>query len=1146
MAQSPVNLRKLQIFAAIALSCFHLCVSAFAQDVDSLPPSVKTEGAITVNSLQTEIKLLETNQDLEESIRKKAVELLQKTIKELEEAARFTAELQALERSVQESPSEMLGIQQQLETPLRDISEPSMQTPLDTLQQALTESQGFAVAAAQEFTALETEINRRAQRRTIVPTRLNEARDELEDLQKRIQVAASVDEPQAVTNATAKYLNARRQTLLREIQLLEREIPAYDATARVLNAKRDLAAKQVAQTRRAIVQWQEVINVRRQFEAREHAREANALIEKVDPAVRPLANEVAEIAEQLVPIRAAFSQKIVDTAASIEDVDRSVARFKARFEELLDRAEKIGFTNAVGLMLRQHRTDLPNPKSIRDVLNKRQIELSKVHMQRIEFRNQRIPGAELEAILDETTKELVKNREDDRERISRDVRAVIQSRRRYLSAAIQDSEKVLDQLSILDTKQRILLEQIDEQESFIAEHILWVKSAPRFGIADLSKVSSDLKWVAVGFVTAGEELLVDARSNSSLYGFCFLVFFILLFMQSKLRSRLSAAGILAAKRNAVLMAPTWNACGLTLLIATFWPLSLAFIGWRLGESPNISFSDYAGRAFLVTAVLLLTIDVFRHICRPNGLGRSHFDWPERSTSIAWKALRLFRIFALPLIFFAAIYVQNDFESYVNSTGRLSMIGALLGLAMFAHHMLRPSGNVIQEVIGKETDGWIARTRYVWYPLAVGMPLLLAAAAFAGYNYTARQLTWLLIATIWLTIVVLFVDALLKRWLVLTYRSLAMKKARERRLAMQQAAEPSTTETPVDTALPEFEESEVSLAVSNAQVRRLMRIVFVFVSMAGVWLIWSEVLPAFGVLRQVELWPSTIPGADMLGLQGVNTLRWITLAEVTISLIVGIVTFVASRNLPGLLEFTILQRLPIDGGTRYAVTTVCRYIITVVGVAVIFRILGFSWESVQWLVAAMTVGLGFGLQEIFANFVSGLIILFERPIRVGDTVTVGEITGTVTRIRIRATTISDWDRKELIIPNREFVTGQLINWSLSDPVIRAIIRVGIAYGSDVRLAKKLLLQIAHEHPHILNEPEPNVMFWEFGESSLNFELRVFVSSVQLFRVIPDEVNTRIDDLFREHGIEIAFPQRDLHIRSVDSAISVERRIGSGSV
>jgi potassium efflux system protein len=182
-----------------------------------------------------------------------------------------------------------------------------------------------------------------------------------------------------------------------------------------------------------------------------------------------------------------------------------------------------------------------------------------------------------------------------------------------------------------------------------------------------------------------------------------------------------------------------------------------------------------------------------------------------------------------------------------------------------------------------------------------------------------------------------------------------------------------------------------------------------------------------------------------------------------------------------------------------------------------------------------------LQEIFANFVSGLIILFERPIRVGDTVTVGTVSGTVTRIRMRATTITDWDWKELIVPNKEFITGQLVNWTLSDPVLRLRLPVGIAYGSDTKKATEVLMRVAKDDPVVLNDPPPLVVFHGFGDSTLDFELRVFIPSIDHFIKLRHHLNMAIDSAFRKAGIEIAFPQRDIHIRSVTGPFRVEQTV-----
>ena len=198
-------------------------------------------------------------------------------------------------------------------------------------------------------------------------------------------------------------------------------------------------------------------------------------------------------------------------------------------------------------------------------------------------------------------------------------------------------------------------------------------------------------------------------------------------------------------------------------------------------------------------------------------------------------------------------------------------------------------------------------------------------------------------------------------------------------------------------------------------------------------------------------------------------------NLAVALLILVIATIVTRNIPGLLEVVILQRLPFTAGGRYAIRTITQYVLAIIGVAVAFDAIGIGWSNVQFLAAAMTVGLGFGLQEIFANFVSGLIILFERPVRVGDVITVGGISGTVTRIRMRATTVVDWDRKELIIPNKEFVTGQIVNWSLSDSVLRITIPVGVSYESDTELARDLLLEVAASNTFVLTDPTPRALF-----------------------------------------------------------------------
>jgi len=268
---------------------------------------------------------------------------------------------------------------------------------------------------------------------------------------------------------------------------------------------------------------------------------------------------------------------------------------------------------------------------------------------------------------------------------------------------------------------------------------------------------------------------------------------------------------------------------------------------------------------------------------------------------------------------------------------------------------------------------------------------------------------------------------------------------------------------------------------------------------------------------------------------------VTLGDLGLAIILLVITVAAFRNVPGLAEILILQRLPLDAGSRYALSTVLRYAIAITGVILAFGAVNLDWGKIQWLAAAFTFGLAFGLQEIFANFVSGLIILAERPIRLGDTVTVNNVTGTVTRIKMRATTVADWDRKELVIPNKNFITGEVVNWSLSDPVLRIIVPVGVSYGSDVDLVEKTLLEVAKAEPLVIDEPKAYVMFREFGDSTLNFQLRIYIATPDHLVPVTHALHMRIAKAFRGAGIEIAFPQRDLHIRSADG---IERMMIAG--
>lgn len=252
----------------------------------------------------------------------------------------------------------------------------------------------------------------------------------------------------------------------------------------------------------------------------------------------------------------------------------------------------------------------------------------------------------------------------------------------------------------------------------------------------------------------------------------------------------------------------------------------------------------------------------------------------------------------------------------------------------------------------------------------------------------------------------------------------------------------------------------------------------------------------------------------------------------VAILVFIITTQLVRNLPALLELAILQHLDLTPGTGYAITTITKYLLMLIGGLVGFSMIGIEWSKLQWLVAALGVGLGFGLQEIFANFISGLIILFEKPIRIGDTVTIRDLTGSVTKINTRATTISDWDRKEIIVPNKAFITEQFINWSLSDSVTRVVLTIPAPADANSEEVTEILLTAARRCSLVIDNPAPEVFLVDLQQGIQIFELRIYAAEMGHRMPLRHEIHQLILAGFHAHGIDMPFPPFQMRLESLN--------------
>jgi len=311
---------------------------------------------------------------------------------------------------------------------------------------------------------------------------------------------------------------------------------------------------------------------------------------------------------------------------------------------------------------------------------------------------------------------------------------------------------------------------------------------------------------------------------------------------------------------------------------------------------------------------------------------------------------------------------------------------------------------------------------------------------------------------------------------------------------------------------------------------LLGLVIVAILAIG-FLAYEEILPLFGSLRADIIKAVYRPYFHIGGLP-------ITPVLLFKSFVFLALLRMFSGMIRRLMENRVLIRTSLATGQQYAYAQITSYLVFLFGLLIGLQWAGVNMSSLVILGGALGIGIGFGMQNIANNFVSGIILLLERPIQVGDRVEVGDTHGDVVRIAARSTWIRTNANVVMIIPNSEFINNHVTNWTANDRQVRFPIPLGVSYGSDPEVVRNVLMEVADNHPDVLNVPPPDLLFTGFGDSSLNFELRVWtITRVQYPRELASELYFMIFKAFKEHGITIPFPQRDLHVKSVSVPIPV---------
>ncbi|MCF7732684.1 MAG: mechanosensitive ion channel, partial [Akkermansiaceae bacterium] len=1014
----------------------------------SPPATTPGESGLSIEAVEDRLKEIEGNPDLDDEAKKALADGYRQALDALKQTGQFRALEKEYRRTLEDGAEETRRIRAEIET-LKD-ADPASQLPdgingkstNSQLDGALSQLQSELSAHKVELASLEDELTALQTRVGKIDDRSSAAAGELAAIVSKLETVGEADEASdPMKQAEQATLEAGRAQLQAEIAMLEQESLSGGIRLPHQEAARDLAEMKMVATEKRIAMVRDLV--------------AAVLADKLG-STESMVADVRRKNPQVAPALDKFLTEVSGLIAEARQVEGSIEscgrlaaereaelnRIASGFDELEQQLDLGALEGSLAQGLLDHLRTLPTERDS-------QRRLAKISSQMKEARNGLF---ELNRSIREQTRptksESGGGAEPD-EGVGGDAGTEI--------AALQETWKTLRQdlrasygrwirnLGQLDRAERGIQAKSHSFRDFSTEKLLLVRTSPAIGLQTFRSLPGGFRYCyGIDRISElGERLaalplvfdLVVVALTAAFLG-CRRLFKRWLRESSQRTRRISSDRYFH----------TVVAFLMTLLLAAPPALATALLGWALMFQPDSSqWSSGLGEGLLAVALFLLEAGFLIALCRKEGLGEGHFRWNpamlRRVRRFTWWLILAY----VPTAITQHLVLAEAGVSHLDGLGRLAGLAMVLALGMVVALMMHPEDGVGALIHRHSPRSLFGRLRKLWFGLIVLLSVFLVVLLVSGFLFAGLLLADAIMKSMVLAGGAFVVYGLILRWFSIRERKLALKEILRDRRTRQQAALKEQVEgekLPVSSAdeapMPEVEEVEIDLATVGEQTRSLVGF------LVGVGLL----------LRLVDVWSEFEPIVDFLRSSSVFGL--FSIADLAVIALVVSVVIATLRNLPGLLELLILRRLGLDAGTRNSIVTLANYAVIATAAVFLFQTLGVDWSQFGWIAAALSFGLGFGLQEVVANFVCGIILLFERPVRVGDIVTVDGIDGVVSRIQIRATTITNWDRKEFVVPNKQFVTGTVLNWTLSSSVNRILIVVGVAYGSDTEKARQILL------------------------------------------------------------------------------------------
>lgn len=947
-----------------------------------------------------------------------------------------------------------------------------------------------------------------------LPQQQTEARRALSDSEQRLQ---SQNGTTATPLGQAHLAQLQAEAAARRARINELELAQLSANNRqeLSRLRMDLLKRRHERVDLDLKALRFRLNTLRQ-------QEAERVLERTEQLAEQSGNLPAVITEQLQLNRELSvalneqAQRMDLIASQQRQAAAQTLQVRQALSTLREQAQWLGDSPALGETLRAQVSrlpDLPKPQQLDSDMA--QLRVSRLHYE--DLMNKR-PQVE-------------QSKQDDGAPLTPEQRRIMEAQLRtqrgLLNSLLSGYDNQILELTKLKVANSQLVDAMAEIREAAHRYLFWVADVSPIRLSFPLHLVQDLRRLVSldTFSQLGGALIMMVTSQETLIPlFCAIV--LVGFSISSRRhyhAFLERSASKVGKVNQDYFYLTLRTVFWSIVVALPLPVLWAALGYGLQHAWPYPVAVAIGDGVSATVPVLWLFMVSAHFAHPHGLFIAHLGWPVRRVARAMRYYTLSTGLIVPLIMALITFDNLNDREFSGTLGRLCFVLLCAALSLVTNSLKRAG---IPLYLDKAGSGDNVVNRTLWN-LLLCAPIIAALAACLGHLATAQALLARLETSVAIWFFLLVIYHIIRRWMFIQRRRIAFDRAKQRRaemLAQRARHEEELSPSQLSEAAAEVDEPIVDLDVISAQSLRLVRSILTLIAFVSVIWLWSEIHSAFAFLENIRLWDvsSTVKGEE--GTQSIS------LASVLIAVMVLIITTQLVRNLPALLELALLQHLELTPGTGYAITTVTKYMLMLIGGLIGFSWIGIEWAKLQWLVAALGVGLGIGLQEIFANFISGLIILFEKPIRIGDTVTIRDLTGNVTRINTRATTITDWDRKEIIVPNKAFITEQFVNWSLSDSVTRIVLTIPAPPDANSEEVTQILIQAAQRCPLVLGNPAPEAYLVDLQQGIMLFDLRVHAAEMGHRMPLRHQLNQLILEGYREHGLEMPFPPFQVRMES----------------